>query len=74
MVRCAGFEGPLRIMEFSDKPPIWYTEAWRSSGRLSDAKDEVLAAMADFNLIRAAALPPEQSAEFIASVRGSHYE
>ena len=73
-IRHAGFEGPLRIMEFSDKPPIWYTEAWRSSGRLSDAKEEVLAAMADFDLIRAAALPPEQSAEFIASVRGSHYE
>jgi transcriptional regulator with XRE-family HTH domain len=73
-VRHPGFEGPLRIMEFSDKPLIWYTEGWRSSGRLSDAKGEASAAMAEFNLIRAAALPPEESAEFIASVRVSHYE
>jgi len=73
-VRHPGFEGPLRIMEFSDKPPIWYTEGWESAGRLSDAKDAVSAAMVHFELIRAAALPPEQSAEFIASIRGSHYE
>jgi transcriptional regulator with XRE-family HTH domain len=73
-VRHPGFEGPLRIMQFTDRPPIWYTEGLVSSGRLSDAKDEVLAQMIKFDLIRAAALPPEQSAEFIASVRGSHYE
>ena len=43
-------------------------------GRMTEAKDEVLAAVANFDLIRASALSPEQSAEFIASVRGSRYE
>jgi Domain of unknown function (DUF5753) len=72
-VRHPGLEGPLRIMEFRENPPIWYTEGW-SSGRMTEAKDEVLAAVANFDLIRASALSPEQSAEFIASVRGSRYE
>jgi len=74
IVRHPGFEGPLRIMQFLDKPPIWYTEGWSRAGRLSDAKEEVSAQMMKFDLIRAAALPPEKSVEFIASVRGSHYE
>jgi transcriptional regulator with XRE-family HTH domain len=73
-VRHPGFEGPLRIMEFLDRAPIWYTEGVDGSGRLSDSKDEVSAQRLKFGLIRAAALPPEQSTEFIASVRGSHYE
>jgi transcriptional regulator with XRE-family HTH domain len=72
-VRHPGLEGPLRIMEFQENPPIWYTEGW-SSGRMTEVKDEVLAAVANFDLIRASALSPEQSAEFIASVRGSRYE
>jgi transcriptional regulator with XRE-family HTH domain len=69
-----GFEGPLRIMHFSGNPSIWYTEGWKSSGRLSAAKDEVSEQIIKFDLIRAAAIPPDQSVEFIASVRISNYE
>lgn len=68
-----GSEGPSRIMEFTDKPPVWYSEVW-NVGRMTDAKDEVSAAMTYFNLIRASALPPDQSARFIATVRSSRYE
>ena len=73
VVRHPGLEGPLRVMEFMDSEAIWYTEAW-SSGRLADTKDEVMPAMANFDLIRGSALSPEQSIEFIAQVRESHYE
>jgi hypothetical protein len=52
-----GSKGPLRIMEFSDNSPIWYTEG-SSSGRMTEAKGEVASAMADFNLIRASACHP----------------
>jgi transcriptional regulator with XRE-family HTH domain len=71
--RHPGQEGALLIMEFPDKPPVWYTEG-RHSGRMTEAKDEVSMAMTHFDLIRAAALSPEQSIEFIASARGIHYE
>jgi hypothetical protein len=60
-------------MEFMDSEAIWYTEAW-SSGRLADTKDEVMPAMANFDLIRGSALSPEQSADFMAQMRVSHYE
>lgn len=71
--RHPGFEGPLRIMEFPDNPPIWYTEGWHS-GRMTDERDEVFAAMIHFDLIRASALSPERSVDFIASIRRAHYE
>jgi transcriptional regulator with XRE-family HTH domain len=72
-VRHPGLEGPLRIMEFSDKPAQWYTESW-SSGKMTDAKDEVSAALTYFDLIRASAISPEQSTELIANTRNMRYE
>ena len=68
-----GSEGPSRLMEFTDKQPVWYSEVW-NVGRMTDVRDEVSAAMTYFNLIRASALPPDQSARFIATVRSSRYE
>jgi transcriptional regulator with XRE-family HTH domain len=67
-----GSTGPLRIMEFSDNSPIWYTEGL-SSGRMTEAKDEVASAMADFNLIRATALSPGESLRLIRKVREARY-
>lgn len=72
-VRHPGLEGPLRIMEFPDKPAQWYTESW-SSGKMTDAKDEVSAALTYFDLIRASAVSPEQSLELIANTRSARYE
>jgi hypothetical protein len=71
--RHPGNEGPLRILEFPDSPPIWYTEGWYS-GRMAEAKNEVSTAVTHFDLIRASALPPNRSIRFIASVREARYE
>jgi transcriptional regulator with XRE-family HTH domain len=71
--RNPGIEGSSRLLEFLDNSPIWYTEGWYS-GRATRDKDEVALARAHFDLMRASALPPDQSLEFIAALRGSHYE
>jgi hypothetical protein len=68
-----GNEGSLRIIEFTDNPSLWYTEQW-STGKMTEEKDEVKAAVTYFDLIRASAMSPEQSARFIASVREKRYE
>jgi transcriptional regulator with XRE-family HTH domain len=68
-----GAEGPLRVIQYRDSPPIWYTEGWYS-GRMTDAPDEVASAMTNFDIIRASALPPDESASFIATIRSSRYE
>lgn len=68
-----GSAGPLRIMELTDNPPIWYTEG-SSSGRLTDDKDEVRERMSYFDLIRAEAMSPGNSIRFISKIRGSRYE
>jgi hypothetical protein len=60
-------------MEFSDNSPIWYTEG-SSSGRMTEVRDEVASAIADFNLIRASALSPEESVRLIEKVRKARYE
>src|SRR6202000_757097 len=70
--RHPGGEGPLRVMEYQDSSTIWYTDGWYESGRLSEDKDEVLQAMTNFDLIRASALSPEHSMEFIATLRVQH--
>ncbi len=72
--RHPGGEGPLRIMEYADSSPVWYTDGWYESGRLSEDKDEVSNAMTNFDLIRSSAMSPDRSLEFIASVRVQHYE
>jgi len=69
-----GGEGPLRIMEYKDSAPVWYTDGWYESGRLSEDKDEVSNAMTNFDLIRSSAMSPDRSLEFIKSVRVQRYE
>jgi transcriptional regulator with XRE-family HTH domain len=72
-VRHPGFEGTLGVIEFGDKTPIWYSDAW-SAGKLSDDRAEVADYTRYFDLIRAAALSPAESLEFIARVRSERYE
>ncbi len=71
--RHPGGDGPLTVIEYRDKPGLWFTEGARS-GRMSDDRDEVLAAMHSLNLIRSAALTVHESAEFIRNIRESRYE
>ncbi len=61
-------------MEYKGSAPVWYTDGWNESGLITEEADEVAQAMTSFNLIRASALPPERSVEFIASVRVKRYE
>jgi transcriptional regulator with XRE-family HTH domain len=68
-----GVEGPLRILEFPDSAPVWYSEGWYT-GRMAETKAEVSSAMTCFDLIRASAMPPSESMRTIAEVRCSKYE
>src|SRR5215469_8023523 len=68
----SGGAGPLKILEFSDAPTVGYTEG-RWSGRVMEDYDEVGIAMSHFDLIRASALPPEESVKFIAEFRSRKY-
>jgi transcriptional regulator with XRE-family HTH domain len=68
-----GIEGPLRILEFHDSPPIWYTEGWYS-GRIVETPQEVASAMTCFDLMKASALSPGESSRAIASIRSKQYE
>jgi transcriptional regulator with XRE-family HTH domain len=68
----SGGAGPLKILEFSDAPTVGYTEG-RWSGRVMEAYDEMAAAMSHFDVIRASALPPEESVKFIAEFRSRKY-
>jgi hypothetical protein len=71
--RHPGGDGPLSVIEYRDKPGIWFTEGPRS-GRMSDDRDEVLHAMSGLNLIRSAALSVHESVDFIRTVREARYE
>jgi hypothetical protein len=68
-----GNEGPLRIIEFTDTPAICYTEGWLI-GRMEDNRDEVNSAITSIELIRASAMSPDRSIQFIARVRAARYE
>jgi DNA-binding XRE family transcriptional regulator len=67
-----GVEGMLGIVDFRDKTPVWYSDAW-SAGKLSDDQDEVPKYARYFDFIRAAALSLAESFEFIARVRRERY-
>ncbi|MCX5533678.1 helix-turn-helix transcriptional regulator [Streptomyces sp. NBC_00006] len=59
--------GDLRLMEFEDAPPVAYTET-TFSGTLIDDPAVVKRAHRTYDLLRAAALPPEASLTLIESV------
>jgi transcriptional regulator with XRE-family HTH domain len=68
-----GFEGSLGLIEFSDKSPIWYSDAW-SAGKLSDDQGEVPDYLRYFSRISAAALSPADSLKLISQARRERYE
>lgn len=67
-----GLEGVLGVVEFSDKTPIWYSDAW-SAGKLSDDRAEVPDYARYFDRIRASALSPADSMALIREVKESRY-
>jgi transcriptional regulator with XRE-family HTH domain len=71
--RHPGGDGPLSVIEYRDRPPIWFTEG-RTSGKMSEDRTEVLQAQYTLNVIRAAALPVHESVAFIRGIREANYE
>jgi transcriptional regulator with XRE-family HTH domain len=71
--RHPGGNGPLIVIEYRDRPGIWFTEGPRS-GRMSEDRGEVLEAMHDLSIIKAAALPVHESAEYIRNIREREYD
>jgi len=70
--RHPGGDGPLEVIEYSDKPSIWFTEGPKA-GRLSDDKREVMRSMQTLNQVRVAALSPVDSIELMRQVREARY-
>jgi hypothetical protein len=64
-----GSNGPIMIFEFSDAPTTCYTECY-GGGRIVETPGEVVHLTTIVNVIRACALPPEDSIELIRKIRG----
>ncbi|HEX4832485.1 MAG TPA: Scr1 family TA system antitoxin-like transcriptional regulator, partial [Trebonia sp.] len=65
-----GMEGPLRVLFYPDSPTLAYTES-RYTGKTSiaDSGD----AATNFDLIRGAAMSPDDSVNFIRTVKEDTY-
>jgi transcriptional regulator with XRE-family HTH domain len=73
MTRHSGGEGPLYVVEYADRPALWFTES-RSAGRISTDRTGVLRAQHALSQIRATALSPVDSVELIRTTREANYE
>jgi transcriptional regulator with XRE-family HTH domain len=71
--RHTGGDGPLSVIDYRDKPAVWFTEG-RTTGRMSEDRTEVLQAQYALSTIRAAALPVHESVALIQHMRETHYE
>ena len=63
-----GADGPITVYEFADAPTVCYTECY-SGGRIVEGHAEVADLMRIVNLLRASALPPNESLELIRQIR-----
>jgi transcriptional regulator with XRE-family HTH domain len=66
-----GTDGPLTVIEYVDKPAIWFTEG-RETGRLSADRAEVLGKMHELSVIKASALSVPESIAFIRQLKESY--
>ena len=63
-----GTDGPVLVYDFDGAPSVAYTEC-NGGGRIVESADEVGDLMMIINMIRAAALPPRESASLILKIR-----
>jgi hypothetical protein len=63
-----GTDGPILIYDFHRAPSVAYTEC-KGGGRIVESPDEVADLMIVLNMVRAAALPPRESASLILKIR-----
>ncbi len=68
-----GTDGPIAIFEFSAAPAAAYTEC-KGGGRIVEAPDEVADLMTVLNMVRAAALSPRESIEFMRKIRSELHD
>jgi transcriptional regulator with XRE-family HTH domain len=64
----AGVEGPIAVYDFAEAPSMCYTECY-GGGRVVEARDEVADLVTVLGMIRASALSPADSVEFIRKLR-----
>ncbi len=63
-----GTDGPILVYDLDGSPSVAYTEC-KGGGRIVESADEVGDLMMIVNMIRAAALPPRESASLILKIR-----
>lgn len=63
-----GGDVPITVVEYRDKPAVWLTDG-RDSGKISADFVEVMQATLVLNQLRATALSPRESVEFIRKAR-----
>lgn len=63
----AGLNGSMNLLSFDDSPTVAYAEGYGGGQTLTDS-DEVRRCGMKYDLVRAAALSPDDSAELIAEV------
>jgi transcriptional regulator with XRE-family HTH domain len=68
---CPGCDGPMTVFELPDAGPVGYAEGYEA-GRIIEAPPEVAKLILLFDLLRADALSPAESARFITAIRGEY--
>lgn len=63
-----GTDGPIKVLDFAEKPSIGYAEC-NGGGMLTETPDGVANLTTTLSLIRAVALPPQDSRDLIAAIR-----
>lgn len=63
-----GTDGPILVFDFAAAPSSAYTEC-NGGGMIIEQAEQVTALMTSMNLIRAAALSPRESRQYIAKIR-----
>jgi transcriptional regulator with XRE-family HTH domain len=70
---CPGVAGPMTLFDIPESPSVGYTEGYET-GRAIEAPDEVAKLITVFDLLRAVALPPEESISLITRIRSEYGE
>ena len=63
-----GTDGPILVFDFTDSPSSGYTEC-KGGGMIVEQPEQVARLVTTINLIRAAALSPRESREYIVKIR-----
>jgi hypothetical protein len=70
---CPACDGPTTVFELPDAGPTGYAEGYEA-GRIIESPAEVAKLILLFDLLRADALSPAESARFITAIRGEYDE